>query len=71
VATVAFLATPKLTITKSGGTLSVPADGTSAALTKATADNLNSLFCSASPCNGGTYSAGDVIGYAGGTTSFK
>lgn len=57
-------------ITKTGATAGVPAGGTTLALTSNTANLLNLGFCSTT-CTGGTYSAGEVIGYSGGTIHFK
>ena len=70
VATVTFTASPSLTITESGGTLSVPAGGTTVALNSTGVALLNVAFCS-STCPGGDYTAGEAIGYSGGTTTFK
>lgn len=70
VATVTFTASPSLTFNEAGGTLSVPADGTTVALNSTGQVLLNDAFCM-STCKGGDYTAGEAIGYSGGTTSFK
>jgi hypothetical protein len=70
VATVTLTAAPSLTITKSGGTFTIPAGGTSVEINDTGASLLNASFCSSS-CSGGDYTAGEAIGYSGGTTDFK
>lgn len=74
VATVAITKTPKLTITKSGGTFTIPAGGTTVAINDTGASLLTANFCNSSNSNcaaGGTYTTGEAIGYSGGTTDFK
>lgn len=74
VATVAITKAPSLTITKSGGTFVIPAGGTTVALNNTSASLLTGSFCNTSNSNcaaGGTYTAGEAIGYSGGTTNFK
>jgi hypothetical protein len=74
VATVAFASPAVPNITKSGATLTVPADDATVALNSTGAAGLNLAFCggpSGSSCGTNAYKAGNKIGYAGGTTSFK
>ena len=70
VATVSITARPTLTITKSGGTFTIPSSGTTVAINDTGASLLNASFCT-STCSGGDYTAGEAIGYSGGTTDFK
>lgn len=72
VANVAITATPSLKITESGGTFKIPQGGTTVKLNTNGAALLNGSFCTNNKCAaGGTYSAGEAIGYSGGTTKFK
>lgn len=70
VATVAITATPKLKITESGGSFTIPPHGTTVALNNVGASLLQGAFCQ-STCPGGNYTPGEAIGYSGGTTKFK
>jgi hypothetical protein len=73
VATVAITKAPTLKITKSGGTFTIPASGTTVAL-NATGASLLGIFCNSSNSDcaaGGPYTSGEAIGYSGGTTDFK
>jgi len=65
-------APPKAKWNESGGTLTVPADGTTVALNTTGEVLLNTAFCGgASMTCADPYSAGEAIGYSGGTTDFK
>ncbi|MGN6167593.1 MAG: hypothetical protein ACTHQQ_05410 [Solirubrobacteraceae bacterium] len=72
VATVAITKAPSLTTSKSGGTFTIPAGGTTVALNNTSASLLDGNFCTpSSSCKGGAYTAGEAIGYSGGMTDFK
>lgn len=74
VATVAITSSPTLKITESGGKFTIPAGGTTVALNATSASLLTTTFCNSKNKDcaaGGAYTAGEAIGYSGGTTNFK
>lgn len=68
IGTVTFNTAPKVTITKSGGSLTSPADSVTVKLNSTGASLLTTLCGASCPK---PYSAGEPIGYSGGTTTFK